>query len=214
MTLVAAITALLYRYTAQEDVVIGGAIANRDNAEVEGLIGLFVNMVVLRTQLGGDPTFRQLMWRVREVTLQAYAHRDLPLERLVEEFRPDRKTNRQPLFQVALVFQNAPVPRLELLEPAVSSVEINTRTAQFELTFFMAASEQGLIVNAGYSTDLFNASTIRRMLEDLRVLIEEVSDNPDQRILGIRLSSDDDSTLEQGFLSQAMDECEEFDFHA
>src|SRR5262249_39887706 len=144
----------------------------------------------------------------------AYAHRDLPFERLVEELQPDRKTNRQPLFQVALVFQNAPVPRPELFEPAVSSVEINTRTAQFELTFFMAASEQGLIVNAGYSKELFNASTIRRMLEDLRVLIEQVGDNPDQRILSIRLSSDDDNTLiEQGFLSQAMDECEEFDFH-
>ena len=109
MTLLAAFQTLLYRYTQQEDIAIGSPIANRNRSEIEGLIGFFVNSLVLRTDLSGNPTFRELLNRVREVALGAYAHQDLPFEKLVEELHPERNLNQNPLFQVVFALQNAPM---------------------------------------------------------------------------------------------------------
>src|SRR6185369_9402148 len=114
MTLLAAFNVLLHRYTGQQDIVIGSPIANRNRVEVENLIGFFVNTLVLRTDMSGEPDFLTLLGRVKEMTLDAYAHQDLPFERLVEELQPERDMSRNPLFQIAFALQNAPVPALEL----------------------------------------------------------------------------------------------------
>ncbi|MEW5861420.1 MAG: condensation domain-containing protein, partial [Cyanobacteriota bacterium] len=114
MTLLAAFQILLYRYTHQEDIAVGSPIANRNRSEIEGLIGFFVNSLVLRTDLSGNPTFRELLGRVRQVTLGAYSHQDLPFEKLVEELHPERNLNIHPLFQVVFGFENTPMSALEL----------------------------------------------------------------------------------------------------
>jgi non-ribosomal peptide synthetase component F len=114
MTLLAASQTLLHRYTGEYDITCGSPIANRHKAEIEGLIGFFVNSLVLRTDFSGNPTFKELLRRVREVTLGAYAHQDLPFEKLVEELQPERDLSRNPLFQVLVALQNVPEPNQPL----------------------------------------------------------------------------------------------------
>ena len=149
MTLLAAFQTLLCRYSGQEDVAVGSAIANRNRAETEGLIGFFVNMLVLRSDLSGDPTFRALLQRVREVALGAYAHQDLPFEKLVEELQPERDLSRQPLFQVGFVLQNTPLPRLELPGLRIAPLEIDNGTSKFDLTLMLRESAAGAAGDAG-----------------------------------------------------------------
>ena len=130
MTLLAAFQTLLHRYTGQDDIVVGSPIANRNRIEIEGLIGFFVNTLVLRTDHSGNPTFRELLHRVREMALEAYAHQDLPFEKLVEELRPDRDLSRSPLFQVMFVFQNAPARELSFKGLNVSPVRVSRRDSE------------------------------------------------------------------------------------
>jgi hypothetical protein len=134
MTLVAAFKILLWRYSGQSDVVVGTPIAGRNQLATEGLIGLFVNTLVLRTNLSGNPTFSELLGRVREVTLSAYAHQDLPFEKLVEELQPERDMSRSPLFQVMFVLQNASAETLQLPGLEASEVGGGDETAKFDLT--------------------------------------------------------------------------------
>ena len=143
MTLLAAFQTLLHRYTGQDDIVVGSPIANRNRIEIEGLIGFFVNTLVLRTDHSGNPTFRELLHRVRETALEAYAHQDLPFEKLVEELRPDRDLSRSPLFQVMFVFQNAPARELSFKGLNVSPVRIAGETAKFDLTLSVNEVRQG-----------------------------------------------------------------------
>jgi amino acid adenylation domain-containing protein len=182
MTLLAAFKVLLYRYTGQEDVIVGSPIANRNWAEVEGLIGFFVNTLVLRSDLGGTPSFRELLGRVREVALGAYAHQDMPFERLVEELQPERDMSYNPLFQVMFVLQNAPMPNWEFSGLALSCLEIDSQTAKFDLSLSLTETEQGLIGSFGYNTDLFDEATIVRMVGHWRTLLEGVVVEPDKRI--------------------------------
>ncbi len=182
MTLLAAFKTLLYRYTGRENIVVGIPIANRNRPEVEELIGFFVNTLVLRTDLAGEPTFRELLGRVREVTLGAFAHQDLPFEKLVEVLHPERDMSRNPLFQVMFAFQNTPMEPLILPGLAVSPVEIDSKTAQFDLTLFLEETGQGLKGMVEYNTDLFDATTIERMVKHYQVLLEGVVDNPEQRL--------------------------------
>src|SRR5262245_1560380 len=131
MTLLAAFTVLLSRYSGQEEIVVGTPIANRNRAEIEPLIGCFVNTLVLRTDLRGDPTFRQLLTRVKEVTLGAYEHQDLPFEKLVEELQPERDLSTPPLCQVMFVLQNAPLAEVVLGEVELTPIAVESGVAKF-----------------------------------------------------------------------------------
>jgi amino acid adenylation domain-containing protein len=187
MTLLAAFQTLLMRYTGRQDVVVGSPIANRGRAEIEGLIGFFVNTLALRTDLSGDPPFVELLGRVKEVALGAYAHQDLPLERLVEELQPERDLSRHPLFQVMMVLQNAPREAVELPGLRLSMLPSESGTTKFDLTLSLAKGEGGLTGLLEYSTDLFEAETIRRMLGHYQRLLESVVADPQRRLSELEL---------------------------
>lgn len=200
MTLLAAFQTLLHRYTQQEDIAVGSPIANRNRSELEGLIGFFVNSLVLRTNVSGNPTFRELLSRVREVALGAYAHQDLPFEKLVEELHPERNLNQNPLFQVVFALQNAPMEALELPGLTLSPLQfVDTGTTRFDLEFHLwerrqnnglgADSSEGIGGFVVYSTDLFDAVTITRMLGHFQTLLEGIVANPEQRIVELPLLS-------------------------
>ena len=182
MTLLAAFKILLHRYTDQNDIIVGTPIANRNRLEIEGLIGFFVNTLVMRTDLSGNPAFVELSRRVREVCLGAYAHQDLPFERLVEELHLERNLGRNPLFGVMFVLQNKSLQTIELPGLTLSPVEIDSGTAHFDLTLHIADTEQGLIATLAYNKDLFEAATISRMLGHFRNLLEAVVANPERRL--------------------------------
>jgi len=187
MTLLASFKILLHGYATQDDLVVGTPTANRNRLEIEGLIGFFVNTLVLRTDLSGNPTFRGLLCRVREVCLGAYAHQDLPFERLVEELHPARDLSRNPLFQVMFVLQNASPQAVELPGLSLSPVEVDTRTTHFDLTLHIVDTEQGLVGTLAYNTDLFEAVTITRMLGHFRTLLEGVAYTPERRVSDLPL---------------------------
>jgi amino acid adenylation domain-containing protein/non-ribosomal peptide synthase protein (TIGR01720 family) len=181
MCLLAIFQTLLYRYSGQTDIVTGSPIANRNRSEIEGLIGFFVNALVLRTQVDGDATIRQMIARVREVCLGAYAHQDVPFEQLVEELQPERDLGRQPLFQVMFILQNLPQEISVSTGLAIKPVEVESTTAKFDLSFFWAEAES-LMGTIEYNTDLFDRSTIVRMLGHFERLLEAAVANPDQKI--------------------------------
>ncbi|MBW4594951.1 MAG: amino acid adenylation domain-containing protein [Brasilonema angustatum HA4187-MV1] len=178
MTLLAAFDTLLYRYTGQSDILVGTPIANRNRSEIEGLIGFFVNTLVMRTDLSENPSFQDLLSRVREMALGAYAHQDLPFEMLVEALQPERDLSHTPLFQVAFVLQNAPMSEVELTGLTISDLPIENATAKFDLTLAMGNTASGLVGVWEYSTDLFDASTIERMAGHFVTLLEAIVANP------------------------------------
>ncbi|MHC5939081.1 amino acid adenylation domain-containing protein [Nostoc sp.] len=200
ITLLAAFQVLLYRYTQQEDITIGSPIANRNRSEIEGLIGFFVNSLVLRTDLSGNPTFRELLSRVKEVALRAYAHQDLPFEKLVEELHPERNLNQNPLFQVVFALQNAPMSALELPSLTLSPLPFETETTRFDLEFHLwepntqnglwADSSEGISGFVIYSSDLFDDATITRMLGHFQILLSGIVANPEHRIAQLPLLSE------------------------
>ncbi|MEH2382478.1 MAG: amino acid adenylation domain-containing protein [Nostoc sp.] len=195
MTLLAAFQTLLWRYTGQEDIVVGSPIANRNRAEIEGLIGFFVNTLVLRTNLAGHLTFKQLLTRVREMALGAYAHQDLPFEKLVEELQPQRSLSHTPLFQVMFVLQNAPMSALELPGLTLSSLESESGNAKFDLTLSIRETAQRLVGSLEYNTDLFKKSTISRMAEHLQTLLSGIVANPQQRLSELPLLTEAEKAL-------------------
>src|ERR1700754_536948 len=158
MTLLAAFQTLLHRYTNQSDNVVGTPIANRNRAETEALIGFFVNTLAMRTDLSGDPTFRDLLARVRETSLGAYAHQDMPFERLIEELQPERSLSHTPMFQVVFVLHNAPATESRFSTLQFSPFEIETTTTHFDLTLSMNATSEALNGWLEYNTDLFEAT--------------------------------------------------------
>ncbi|MEG4340358.1 amino acid adenylation domain-containing protein [Microcoleus sp. D3_18_C2] len=208
MTMLAAFKTLLYHYAQQEDIVVGSPIANRNRSEIEALIGFFVNSLVLRTDLSGNPTFREVLNRVKEVALGAYAHQDLPFEKLVEELHPDRALNQNPLFQVAFALQNAPGNRLELPELTLSPQQLDVGTARFDLEFHLwerspnssgsnqspsnklwVDSSEGISGMVIYSADLFDEATITRLIGHFQTLLESIVRNPEQRIANLEYLS-------------------------
>ncbi|MBN4003641.1 non-ribosomal peptide synthetase [Nostoc sp. LPT] len=189
MTLLAGFQTLLWSYTGQEDIVVGSPIANRNRAEIEGLIGFFVNTLVLRTNLAGNPSFQELLKRVREVALGAYAHQDLPFELLVEQLQPQRNLSHTPLFQVMFVLQNAPMSALELPGLTLTSLQSNSDSAKFDLTLNMSEIDSKLVGSIEYNTDLFEQSTISRMVGHLQTLLSGIVANPQQRLSELALLS-------------------------
>ena len=181
MTLLAAFSVLLSRYSRQEDIVVGSPIAGRNHSETEKLIGFFVNTMVLRTNLAGDPTFRKLLGRVRETAMGAYTHQDVPFEKLVEELKPERDTSRNPLFQVMLILQNVPGDGWKLADTVASPFPVSSETSKFDITLIAAEAADGLRTTLKYNTDLFDEATILRMLEHWQVLLEAVAGNPELR---------------------------------
>ncbi|MBE8969338.1 amino acid adenylation domain-containing protein [Nostocales cyanobacterium LEGE 12452] len=187
MTMLAAFQTLLYRYTQQEDITVGSPIANRNRSELEGLIGFFVNSLVLRTDFSGNLTFRELLNRVREVTLGAYNHQDLPFEKLVEELHPERDLSYHPFFQVVFSLQNAPIEALELPGLTLSLFEFDSKTAKLDLEFHLWQDLESLKGQMVYSTDLFDDTTITRMLGHFQTLLESIVANPEQQISDLSL---------------------------
>lgn len=192
MTLLAAFNVLLARYTGQDEIVVGSPIAGRALKETEPLIGHFLNTLVLRTDLSGEPTFSELVKRVREVTLEAYAHQDVPFERLVEELQPARDLSRSPLFQVMFILLNMPTQKFEL--PGLSLIESESRVemAKFELTLTMMETERGLVAALEYNTDLFESATIKRMVSHFEQLLETICSDAEQPITRLSLMTDEE----------------------
>jgi amino acid adenylation domain-containing protein len=187
MTLLGAFQVLLSRYSGSEDIVVGSPIAGRTRREVEELIGFFINTLVLRTDLGGDPSFREVLGRVREATLGAYAHQEVPFERLVAELQPERSLSHTPLFQVILTLQTAgggidALPGLE-----VSPVEAERVSAKFDLSLELTPTARGLRGGLTYPTDLFERGTVERMLGHLEQVLEQVAADADVRLSELAL---------------------------
>jgi amino acid adenylation domain-containing protein len=187
MTLLAAFKVQLQRYSGQDDIVVGTDMANRNRQEVEGLIGFFINLLVLRTDLGGRPSFRQLLRRVREHALEAYAHQDLPFDRLVEELQPERHLSDTPLFQVLFVLQNTPVSNLDLGGLTVQGMSLPVSTSKFDVALFVAEGDERIMLSWHFKSDLFDAATIARMANHLERLLEGIVADPDQPITRLRL---------------------------
>ena len=196
MLLLSAFNALLSRYSGQDDICVGTPIANRTREELEGLVGFFVNTLVLRTDLSGDPRFDELLQRVRDITLEAYAHQDVPYEKVVEALQPRRSRSHAPLFQVAFVYQNAP---LELPAAAGSNdegalgirpIEVHNGTAKYDLTLFLWQDGGRLRGRVEYNTDVFEGATVARLGRHLERLLEAVSANPAETLSRLPLLSD------------------------
>jgi amino acid adenylation domain-containing protein len=186
MTLLAGFDALLRHYTGEDDVVVGSPIANRNRAETEALIGFFVNTQVLRTRLDGDPSLRQVMGRVRETALAAYAHQDLAFEQLVNELRPGRDPARQPLFQILFNFLTNYQPiALELPELTLTPEANHSGAVQFDLIFSIYEADGGLHFSSDYSTDLFDGATQQRMMRHYAALLEAAAEQPDLPVSGL-----------------------------
>jgi amino acid adenylation domain-containing protein/non-ribosomal peptide synthase protein (TIGR01720 family) len=182
MVLYAAFNVLLARYTGAHDICVGSPVAGRGRAEVEKLIGFFVHTLVLRTDLSGDPSFLELLGRVREGTLEAYDHQEVPFDQVVEALQPQRDPSRTPLFQVMFGLQNTPVPTVKLADLTLRPFEAENATAKFDLLLLLEATEEGMQGYVEYSTDLFERATIDRMVRHFQVLLEGLTAHPEKRI--------------------------------
>jgi amino acid adenylation domain-containing protein len=180
MTLLAAFQTLLYRYSGQEDILVGTPIANRNRAETEALIGFFVNTLVLRGRVSAGMSFGELLKGAREACLEAYAHQDVPFEKLVEELQPERSLSHSPLFQVMFILQNAPAEELRLSTLEIGGVGVESGVTKFDLTLALADVGEEIAGSFEYRSDLFDAATIRRMAEHFERLLEALVEDAQQ----------------------------------
>ncbi len=187
MTLLSAFYVLLHRYTRQADISVGSPIANRNRSEIEALIGFFVNTLVFRAELSGGLTYRELLSVVRQTALDAYAHQDLPFEKLVEALDPERDLSLSPFFQVMFVLQNAPMPALQMKDLSMSVSEVDSGTAKFDLILEMVENPTGFSGSIEYDTTLFEAETIARMAGHFQTLLAGIAANPDVKIVALPL---------------------------
>ncbi len=188
MTLLTVFKTLLYCYSKQEDIIVGSPIAGRTRTETEGLIGFFLNTLVLRTDLSGNPSFRELLRRVQKVALEAYAHQDVPFEKLVEELQPERNLSHNPLFQAMFILQNAAIPEVETLpetslqQLSLRPLEVDCGTSKFDLKFNLWESTEGFKGSLEYKTDLFDTTTIARMAKHFEILLHHAVTRPDIKL--------------------------------
>jgi amino acid adenylation domain-containing protein/non-ribosomal peptide synthase protein (TIGR01720 family) len=182
MTLLAAFTVLLHRYSGSRDLCIGTPIAGRNRAEVAGLIGFFVNTLVIRVEIEGVPSFRETLRRAREAALGAFAHQEVPFEMLVDELQPERSLSHSPLFQVMFTFEDAPKSSPEIAGLKMEDVGIDNRTSKFDLSLNIVDRGESLIARLEYNTDLFDAATIKRMMGHFVTLVSAASASPDCRV--------------------------------
>ncbi|MGA9771717.1 MAG: amino acid adenylation domain-containing protein [Blastocatellia bacterium] len=182
MTLLAAFKVLLYHYTKQEDIIIGSPIAGRNRNEVEDMIGFFINALVLRTGLSGNPSFRDLLGRVRETTLGAYAHQDLPFDKLVEEFQAGRDRTLSPLFQVAFTLDNTPREVFDLPGLTLNPMAIETETTRYDLVLALSDADDSVEGSFQYKVDLFDSSTISEMRRNYELVLSRIIAQPDSRL--------------------------------
>ena len=194
MVLLAALSALLARYTGEDDVVVGSPIANRTRPELEALIGLFANTLPVRTDVSGDPTFRTLLARVRDAVFEDYANQDLPFERLVEELRIERSLSYNPLYQVMLVLQNTPRSEAPLTGLAMRPLETTHDTSKLDLSLWMMESGQGIFGVWEYSTELFDRDTIERLTTHFVTLVRGIVESPDRRVSELPLIAPEERT--------------------
>jgi amino acid adenylation domain-containing protein len=192
MTLLAGFQALLSRYSGQQQVVIGTDVANRTSTEAESLIGFLVNLLALRTDLSGDPTFRELLGRVRKVALDAYAHQDMPFDKLVEELQPERAVSYHPLVQALFVMQNIPSVRRALAGLELSAFEMRLTFSKFDLAVFMTERDDLLIGAWVYRTCLFERETIRRFARHYEALLRSAVAQPDTRLSALEMLSEEE----------------------
>ena len=190
MTLLAAFQTLLARYTGQTDIVIGSPVAGRNRNEFEGLIGFFLNMLALRVDLSGNPTFQALLGRAGKVCLEALAHQDLPFEKLIEELRTKRDLSHHPLFQVTFGFRNTPKFSIQLADLEAEELEVDSGIARFDINLFMEEKEKHLRGYVNYNTDLFNPDTIQGMIDHFRNLLKSIVRNPGERIFNLSMLSE------------------------
>jgi len=192
MTLLSAFTVLMYRYCGVPDIVTGSPVANRNRKEIENIIGFFVNTLAIRSDLSGDPTFLELLEQTRKNCIEAYAHQDLPFEKLVDELNPERHMDRSPIVQVIFVLQNAPMPELTLSGLTVTPLDADAVTARFDLEVNAWEMPEGLHFNVFYSADLFDESTIVRMMSHFKVLLLSVTADPKRKVSEISIMAEEE----------------------
>jgi amino acid adenylation domain-containing protein/non-ribosomal peptide synthase protein (TIGR01720 family) len=193
MTLLAAYKVLLARYAGQDDVVVGSPIAGRTHPDVESLVGPFVNTLVLRTDLSGDPSFLEVLGRIRRVTLDAYDHQDVPFERIVDALSPVRDTSRNPLFQLGFTLQNTERVEIDLPDLSIRREALDITTARIDLELYLVESGDGLAGRMVYNTDLFDDGTIEGMSRHFLRLLESAVQRPSAPISELALLDDDEA---------------------
>jgi hypothetical protein len=192
MTLLSAFNVLMCRYSGQDDISLGFPLANRKRVETESMIGFFVNTVVMRSSLTGDPDFRDFLARVKEVSFGAFNHQDLPFEQLVEALDITRDTSRNPLFQVMFTLQNAPLEDLEFPNVQAQIMPLDNHTAKFDLWISLWERRDGIACSLEYNTDLFRQDTIVRLLQHFEQLLQNIVENPALPISRYRLCPADE----------------------
>lgn len=187
MTLLAAFQLLLSRYSGQEDIVVGSTVAGRNHAEIEPLIGFFVNTLAIRTDLSGDPTCRELLARVKKVALDGYTHQEVPFEKLVEELQLERSLSYNPIFQVLFGLQNMPRQAFQASGLRVERSPVHQAMSIFDMSWFAWETDDGVLLRVEYDTDLFEDATIVRALGHYQKLLEGIAAHPDSRISEVPL---------------------------
>ena len=182
MYLLAGFQALLSRYSGQEQIVVGTDLANRPTMECEQVIGFFINLLAIRTDLSGNPTYRELLGRVRETALGAYAHQDMPFDKLVEELQPERNPSYNAVVQVLFVMQNTPTARAQLAGLELSSLATPLTRSKFDIGVFVTDTDKGLTGHWVYNTDIFERATILRVAANFEMLLASAIGNPECRL--------------------------------